>query len=251
MPTWVWLLMTNTLLQIRDLTAGYQRKLPILHTINVSVSQGQVVTLIGPNGAGKSTLIKTVARLLDIQSGEIHLNGTSVSDYRADQMGELGVSYVPQLDNIFRTLTVQQNLTLAANRLSGNRLDAIQSMYSLFPALEAFSSLRAGGLSGGQRQMLAIAMALIVEPRLMLMDEPTAGLSPKIAQEVLALIQRAAQSGVGILLVEQNAKAALAISDHAYVLAEGRNQIDGTGADVLDDPRLGKIYLGAWRQDTA
>ena len=166
-------------------------------------------------------------------------------------MADHGVAYVPQTDNIFRTLTVEQNLVLAAQRITGDRTGAVKKMFGLFPPLEEFRSLRAGGLSGGQRQMLAIAMALIASPRLVLMDEPTAGLAPKVAQEVLQLIRDIAADDVSVLLVEQNAKAALRISDRAYVLAEGRNQYEGTGADLLDDPVIGKIYLGAWRRESA
>ncbi len=243
--------MSEPLLDVRAVTAGYRPGLPILHDVSARVGGGEIVTLIGPNGAGKSTLVKAVAGFVKPDAGRITLDGRQIDGIRPDRMAEAGIAYVPQTDNIFRTLTVRQNLVLAAQRIAGDRGAAIAAMLDLFPPLAEFQSLRAGGLSGGQRQMLAIAMALVASPRLVLMDEPTAGLSPKVAQEVLRLIQDTAAKGVAILLVEQNARAALAISDRAYVLAEGRNQHEGPGPDLLDDPLIGEIYLGAWRRDSA
>jgi len=250
-PIWVVLSMADPLLNIESVTAGYRPDLPILHDVSAYVGNGEIVTLIGPNGAGKSTLIKAIANLVHVQHGNIKLAGESILNKRTDQMCALGMAYVPQLENIFRTLTVQQNLVLAAQRIKGNKIKPITDMQQLFPQLAEFSTRKAGGLSGGQRQMLAIAMALLAKPRLILMDEPTAGLSPKIAQEVLTLIKQTAASGVSILLVEQNARAALAITDRAYVLAEGRNQHEGSGIALLNDPLVGKIYLGAWRKASA
>ena len=243
--------MTDPLLDIRSVTGGYKPGLPILQDVSAKVGAGEIVTLIGPNGAGKSTLVKAIAGLVKIDKGTIKLDGHSINGVRPDRMAESGMAYVPQTDNIFRTLTVKQNLVLAAQRTAGDRGAAVSTMLDLFPPLSDFQTLRAGGLSGGQRQMLAIAMALISSPRLILMDEPTAGLSPKVAQEVLQLIQDTASKGVSVLLVEQNAKAALAVSDRAYVLAEGRNQHEGTGPDLLKDPLMGEIYLGAWRRESA
>ncbi len=243
--------MSEPLLDVRAVTAGYRPGLPILHDVSARVGGGEIVTLIGPNGAGKSTLVKAVAGFVKPDTGRITLDGLQIDGIRPDRMAEAGIAYVPQTDNIFRTLTVRQNLVLAAQRIAGDRGAAIAAMLDLFPPLAEFQALRAGGLSGGQRQMLAIAMALVASPRLVLMDEPTAGLSPRVAQQVLRLIQDTAAKGVAILLVEQNARAALAISDRAYVLAEGRNQHEGPGPDLLDDPLIGEIYLGAWRRETA
>ncbi len=243
--------MSETLLDINSVKAGYKPGLPILHDVSAQVGAGEIVTLIGPNGAGKSTLVKAVAGFVMIDEGVITLDKRPINGIRPDRMAKAGIAYVPQTDNIFRTLTVKQNLVLAAQRLAGDRPSAVLAMLELFPPLAEFQALRAGGLSGGQRQMLAIAMALIASPRLILMDEPTAGLSPKVAQDVLQLIQDTASKGVSILLVEQNAKAALAISSRAYVLAEGRNQHEGTGLDLLNDPLIGEIYLGAWRRESA
>lgn len=243
--------MSEPRLLIDHVTAGYKPGFPILHGVSASVGVGEIVTLIGPNGAGKSTLVKAIAGFLRLDSGTIVLDGNNIAGISPDRLAEHGVAYVPQTDNIFRTLGVEQNLVLSAQRISGDRSKAVAAMFDLFPALRDHRNLRAGGLSGGQRQMLAIAMALIANPQLVLMDEPTAGLSPKVAQEVLQLIRTIASNSVSVLLVEQNAKAALRISDRAYVLAEGTNQHEGRGADLLDDPVIGEIYLGAWRRESA
>lgn len=236
-------------LLVDNLVAGYVPGLPIVRDLSIHVGVGEIVTIIGPNGAGKSTLIKAVAGLVIVESGEIRLGGASLIGIRPDQLADYRVAYVPQTANIFQTLSVLQNLVLASQRYSGDRNARIEAMFDLFPDLRERRPIRAGGLSGGQRQMLAIAMALVAEPTLILMDEPTAGLSPKIAQEVLKLIRTIAARGVSILLVEQNAKAALRISDRAYVLAEGRKQHDGVAADLLNDPLVGEIYLGMRRTE--
>ncbi len=238
-------------LRARGLVAGYVPGLPIVRDLSVHVGAGEIVTIIGPNGAGKSTLIKAIAGLVVIEGGEILLGGADITGVRPDQLADHGVAYVPQSANIFQTLTVRQNLVLASQRLPGDRDGRVDAMFDLFSDLRERRGIRAGGLSGGQRQMLAIAMALVAEPTLVLMDEPTAGLSPKVAQEVLALIRSIAAGGVSVLLVEQNAKAALRISDRAYVLAEGRKQHEGAAADLLDDPLVGEIYLGMRRTVTS
>ena len=243
--------MIEPLLDIRGVTAGYKPGLPILREVSAHVDRGEIVTLIGPNGAGKSTLVKAVAGFLPLSAGSITFDGNNIGSIRPDQLTKQGIAYIPQTENIFRSLTVKQNLVLAAQRFAGDRPAAISAMLELFPPLAEFQSLRAGGLSGGQRQMLAIAMALVASPRLILMDEPTAGLSPKVAEDVLQLIQTTSSKGISVMLVEQNAKAALAISDRAYVLAEGQNQHEGRGRDLLKDPLIGEIYLGAWRRESA
>jgi ABC-type branched-subunit amino acid transport system ATPase component len=166
---------------------------------------------------------------------------------RPDQLGAKGIAYVPQMDNIFRTLTIRQNLELA---LRGSRTDSanrLEQLYSQFPPLAEKSRERAGALSGGQRQFLAVAMALANHPSLILMDEPSAGLAPKAAQEVLEFARGLTEQGVSILLVEQNVKQALRLADHCYILADGRNQVDGSAASLLEDPVVGEIYLGSKR----
>ncbi|MEX0337620.1 MAG: ABC transporter ATP-binding protein [Arenibacterium sp.] len=241
---------TDEILSVSGLEAGYVKDLPILRGINLSVRRNSLTTIIGPNGAGKSTLIKAIAGLVPVSAGAVTLNGTKVTGIRADQMAELRMAYVPQTDNIFRTLTIKQNLALVLRR-SRRREARLKEVFALFPPLSDKQGDKAASLSGGQRQMLAVAMALARQPALILMDEPSAGLAPKAAAEVLELARQLTRNGVSILLVEQNVKQALSVSDHCYILAEGRNQVDGAAADILADPIVGEIYLGRRRVNTA
>ena len=241
---------TEDILSVSELEAGYLKDLPILRGINLSVRRNTLTTIIGPNGAGKSTLIKAITGLVPVSSGSVALGGKNITGLRADQMAELGMAYVPQTDNIFRTLTIRQNLALVLRR-SPSREARLDELYTLFPPLAEKQGDQAGSLSGGQRQMLAVAMALARKPALILMDEPSAGLAPKAAAEVLDLARDLTGEGVSILLVEQNVKQALRVSDHCYILAEGRNQVDGPAADILADPIVGEIYLGRKRMNTA
>jgi len=174
------------------------------------------------------------------------LDGKDITGIRPDQMAALGLSYVPQTDNIFRHLSIRENLALVLRRVP-DRQARLEELFALFPALAQKEADRAASLSGGQRQMLAVAMALAPRPRVMLMDEPSAGLSPKIAAEVLALARSLTRQGVTVLLVEQNVRQALGVADHCYILAEGRNQMDGPAAAILADPVVGEIYLGGRR----
>jgi len=236
----------ETVLSVDRLVAGYVKDLPILNQVSLRLAERSITVIIGPNGAGKSTLIKAVAGLVPISDGAISLRGRDIGGIRPDQLSRFGISYVPQTDNIFRTLTVRQNLQLVLRRskAGAGRLDAL---FELFPPLAEKQRDRAESLSGGQRQMLAIAMALAIEPSVILMDEPSAGLSPKAANEVLAFARGLTERGVSILLVEQNVKQALRIADHCYILAEGRNQLDGPAETLLSDPVVGEIYLGSKR----
>ncbi|WP_439121739.1 ABC transporter ATP-binding protein [Marivita sp.] len=234
-------------LAARNIVAGYVPDLPILKGVSLTAKTGKVTVIIGPNGAGKSTLIKAIAGLVPVSGGMVHLNGNEITNPRADRMGGLGVAYVPQSDNIFRSLTIRQNLDLVlrnAGKEAGVRRDAL---FAQFPALADKQSEKAGALSGGQRQFLAVAMALAINPSVILMDEPSAGLSPKAAQEVLEYAKSLTEQGVTILLVEQNVKQALRLADHCYILADGRNQVDGAAQDLLNDPVVGQIYLGGKR----
>ncbi|WMS44628.1 ABC transporter ATP-binding protein [Acuticoccus sp. MNP-M23] len=233
-------------LSVAGLEAGYTRDLPILRGINLSLEAQSLTTIIGPNGAGKSTLIKAIAGIVPVSAGSIKLNDRDIVGIRTDQIGGLGLAYVPQNDNVFRSLTIAQNLLLTLRR-APDRKTRLAELYDLFPALAEKKTERAGSLSGGQRQMLAVAMALALHPRVILMDEPSAGLSPKVAQDVLGLARQLTREGVSILLVEQNVKQALAVSDYCYVLAEGRNQVDGPADKILSDPVVGEIYLGGRR----
>jgi ABC-type branched-subunit amino acid transport system ATPase component len=235
-----------TTLRIEALEAGYVRDLPILFGIDMVAEHGKLTTIIGPNGAGKSTLIKAVAGLVPVSGGRVALGEKEITGLRPDLMGAHGLAYVPQTDNIFRHLSIRENLALVLRRAK-DRQSRLDELYDVFPALKEKQSEPAGALSGGQRQMLAIAMALANRPTLMLLDEPSAGLSPKIATEVLDLVRDLTDQGVTVLLVEQNVKQALRVADHCYILAEGKNQIDGPAAQIASDPVVGEIYLGGKR----
>ncbi|MEM1078217.1 MAG: ABC transporter ATP-binding protein [Pseudomonadota bacterium] len=234
-------------LRISGLVAGYRPHLPILHGVDLRAAAGKVTVIIGPNGAGKSTLIKAVAGLVPVSSGAISTEAGEITNLRPDLLARHGVAYVPQSDNIFRTLTVRENLDLVLRHAGRDASDRRAALLQQFPVLADKLTDKAGALSGGQRQFLAVAMALATEPRLVLMDEPSAGLAPKAAQEVLEHTRSLTERGVTILLVEQNVKQALRLSDHCYILADGRNQLDGVAADLLTDPVVGQIYLGGKR----
>jgi ABC-type branched-subunit amino acid transport system ATPase component len=237
-------------LRIEALEAGYVRDLPILRGVNLTAAAGKLTVIIGPNGAGKSTLIKAVAGLVPVSGGRVLLDGAEITGIRPDTMGTRGLAYVPQTDNIFRQLTIRENLLLVLRR-APDRAGRVDELFDLFPALRDKAGARAGALSGGQRQMLAVAMALATRPRLVLMDEPSAGLAPKIAAEVLDLARGLTAQGVTVLLVEQNVKQGLRVADHCYILAEGKNQIDGPAAEIAADPVVGEIYLGGRRMGAA
>ena len=229
------------------MTAGYVPDLPILRGVSVRAMAGKVTLIIGPNGAGKSTLVKAIAGLVPISSGNVTFEDRDITRLRTDRLAAQGIAYVPQNDNIFRSLTIRQNLDLALRRADVDASVVLDRLFEQFPALAAKQKDKAGALSGGQRQFLAIAMAIAAEPRLILMDEPSAGLAPKAAQEVLEHARMLTTSGVSILLVEQNVNQAMRFSDHCYILAEGRNQIDGPADDLLNDSVVGEIYLGGRR----
>ena len=234
------------LLNAQNIIAGYQPDLPILHGVSVNVASGEVVTIIGPNGAGKSTLAKAIAGLVHVTSGEVLVAGSDATNMAAHQMASNGVAFVPQTANVFATLTIEENLVVGGAPLA--KSDAAKQrerIYSLYPILADRRREKAGVLSGGQRQILAIGRALLTGPKLLLLDEPTAGLSPKAAAEMFDTIRSIATDGSGVLMVEQNAKAALRMSDRGYVLAEGENRIDGPSAALLDSEEIGAIFLGA------
>ncbi|MDJ0630046.1 MAG: ABC transporter ATP-binding protein [Rhodobacter sp.] len=243
--------MPEAVLTVTGVTAGYVPDLPILRDVSVTVRAGQIALVIGPNGAGKSTLIKAIAGLIPISAGRIAFGGAEIAGIRPDQLAAHGIAYVPQTDNIFRSLTIRQNLDLALRRAGGDAPARLARLFDQFPALADKHRERAGTLSGGQRQFLAVAMALASAPRLILMDEPSAGLSPKAAQEVLEHARMLTTQGVSILLVEQNVNQSMRLANHCYILAEGRNQIDGPAQDLLHDPVVGEIYLGGRRVGAA
>ncbi|WP_274627260.1 ABC transporter ATP-binding protein [Arvimicrobium flavum] len=234
------------------LVAGYERDLPIVRGVALAVRQGELVIVLGPNGAGKSTFVKAVAGLVPIHSGSVSLAGRDVTEVPTHEKIRHGLAFVPQTENIFATLSIHDNLQVAAQILpKPARSRRIADVYAMFPDLATKPSRRAGALSGGQRQMLAVARALIVEPSVLILDEPSAGLSPKIVSEVFQRLKAINATGVTIILVEQNVKAALAIADRAVILVEGQLRHEGTAAGLADNPLVAELYLGARREGGA
>ncbi len=235
----------TAILEVRDLVVGYNPTLPILHGVSLTVAAGEIVTILGPNGAGKSTLIKAVAGLLDITSGQIALMGSDLTGLPTHEMVRAGLGYVPQTENVFAKLSVEENLEIGALVNRAAYAARREFVFGLFNDLSRLRRLQAGKLSGGQRQMVAVGRALMADPKLLMLDEPSAGLSPKLAEVVFSQLRKICAAGVTILMVEQNARAALRVSDRAYILAQGENRLDGQAASLLDNPEVGELYLGA------
>jgi branched-chain amino acid transport system ATP-binding protein len=235
------------LLAAEGVVAGYVPGLPVVHGVSLEVAQGEIVTLIGPNGAGKSTLLKAIAGLVHLEGGRIALGDRGIAGLAPHEIVRAGVGYVPQTGNVFTTLTVHENLMVGGHLLRAEMAARLERAYARFPVLAEKRRDRARTLSGGQRQMLAIARALMTDPRLVMLDEPTAGLAPIVVEEVFAQLRALARAGVAVLMVEQRAKAALRASDRAYVLAEGRNRIEGRAAELLADPEVAAAFLGGRR----
>jgi neutral amino acid transport system ATP-binding protein len=233
-------------LEIRELVAGYGDAL-VLDGVSVSVGVGELVTVIGPNGAGKSTLLKSVMGLVRPRSGSVRFAEEEISGYGPERITALGISYVPQIENVFPRLTIRENLELMvpARVKRGERARRLERTLAQFGPLRERLDARAAVLSGGERQMLALARALMHDPKVLLVDEPTAAVAPVIVAQILAKIAEIRASGVPVLLVEQNARLALAISDRGYVLDAGRNAIDGAASDLLNSPDVATLYLGA------
>ncbi|AUC59655.1 ABC-type neutral amino acid uptake system ATPase component NatE [Cyanobacterium sp. HL-69] len=235
--------MTN-LLEVKDVYAGYIKDLNILQGINFRVEPGELITVIGPNGAGKSTLAKTIFGLLTPNQGEIIFKDRNIAGLKSNEIVKLGMCYVPQISNVFATLTVEENLEMGAYTLSGSCKKQKEIIYSMFPKLKERFRQKAGTLSGGERQMLAMGKALMLDPDLLLLDEPSAALSPILVNDVFEQIKAINATGKAIVLVEQNAKKALMMADRGYVLESGKDAIEGKGSDLLDNPLVGELYLG-------
>jgi branched-chain amino acid transport system ATP-binding protein len=231
-------------LELTAIEGGYEPGLPILRGASLTVMPGEIVALLGPNGAGKSTLVKAAAGLVPIWSGRVLLGGRDITATPTHRMVGEGLGFVPQTENVFANLSVLENLLLAAALVPKARRGSIGKLMALFPDLDRQRGLAAGRLSGGQRQMLAVARALIASPTVLMLDEPSAGLSPKLVGVVFERLRAVRDSGVTILLVEQNVKAALGIADRAAVLVEGRERLVGNAAELADDRRLASLYLG-------
>ena len=236
--------MSSPALDIESLEAAYEPGLPIVRGANLRVHPGEIVAILGPNGAGKSTLVKAVAGLVPISAGRVLLHGADITRVPAHRLVFEGLAFVPQTENVFANLTIAENLELAAAILKADKRERLDPVYAMFPDLQRQRALLAGRLSGGQRQMLAVARALIARPRVLMLDEPSAGLSPKLVGQVLDQLKRVRDTGVTVVLVEQNVKAALAVADRAAVLVEGREQLVGTAAELRADARIAELYLG-------
>ena len=236
--------MTKPILECNGIAAGYVKGLNILQGVDLVVNEGEIVSIIGPNGAGKSTLLKAIMSLIKVSAGRFYVNGKEKTNLSTHRIVMEGIGYVPQVANIFPSLTIHENLEIGSWSIKRNKKEALTKIYNDFPMLGDRKKDKAGNLSGGQRQILALARALITSPSLLLLDEPSAGLSPVAINEVFTSIKEINTSGVSILLVEQNAKRALSFSDRGYVLDQGRNAYQGKGEELLNDSRVVDLYLG-------
>ena len=232
-----------SLLEAQGLYGGYGG-VDILNGIDMRVEDGEIVVIVGPNGAGKSTAMKAVVGLVKIREGHIRFDGQEITGRRPDEVARLRVCYVPQEKNVFPTLTVHENLEMGAFLRDDDFSSQLDTVYEIFPALVEKRRQPAGSLSGGQRQMVAMGRALMLEPKLLLLDEPTAGLSPLFTDMVFDKVKEINATGVAILMVEQNAKDALALADRGYVLALGRNRHEDTGANLLANREVAEMFLG-------
>ncbi len=232
------------MLQSQGVVAGYG-EVEILHGVSITVGEGEIVAVIGPNGAGKSTLLKALFGLVAVRSGSVQLMGQDVTNSAPDHIVRSGMSYVPQTENVFPSLTINENLEMGAFVRRDGLRDRLERVYDLFPDIASRRGERAGRLSGGERQMLALARALMLDPQVLLLDEPSASLSPKMVDSIFDKCGDINRGGTAILLVEQNAKEALTFSSRAYVLAVGENRFEGESQSILDNEEVGKLYLGA------
>jgi len=243
------------LLEAIDLVAGYVPEVNILNGCSLTAHDGELVGIIGPNGAGKSTLVKAIFGLVDVRSGEVQLlpekgddTPLTITNQRAHHMVSLGVGFVPQTENVFPSLTVNENLRMGAFQQPHVFDERVEVVLDLFPALKARMAQRAGSLSGGERQMVAMGRALMMEPRVLLLDEPSAGLSPQNQDQVFERVRLINESGVTVVMVEQNARRCLEIAHRGYVLDDGRNAYENEGDALLHDPKVIELYLGALSQ---
>ena len=233
------------LLEVENVWAGYIKDLDILQGINFHILPGELVAVIGPNGAGKSTLAKTIFGLLTPHKGNITFKGEKIAGLKSNQIVKRGMCYVPQIANVFPSLSVEENLEMGAFIRNISLVSLKNKIYDTFPSLANRRQQKAGTLSGGERQMLAMGKALMLEPDLLLLDEPSAALSPVLVSSVFEQIKQINQSGTAIVLVEQNARKALSMAHRGYVLDTGCDRITGNGQDLLNDHKVGELYLGA------
>ena len=226
------------------MTGGYGEGPDIISSCSVNVNQGEIVSILGPNGAGKSTAMKAMLGLLNLKSGKVIINGNDISHLNPQDRVRQGISFVPQTKNVFAGLSVEENLEMGAFLRDESIQEIINEIYELFPILKEKKSQLVGELSGGQRQQVALGRALMTKPSVLMLDEPTAGVSPIVMDELFDHILKVKKTNVAILMVEQNAKQALSISDRGYVLVTGENKYSGTGKELLNDPRVRSSFLG-------
>ena len=234
-----------------DAVVGGYGDTQILHGVSIRVDAGEIVVIIGPNGAGKSTAMKAVFGLLRLRDGRVLLAGAEITNMPPARVVREGVCYVPQTSNVFPSLTVEENLEMGAFVREDDFRPRLAEIYEMFPPLAEKRGQAAGTLSGGQRQMVAMGKALMLEPKILLLDEPTAGLSPKFRGEIFAIVKDINAAGTPIMMVEQNAKQALNIADRGYVLVDGHSKFEGSGRELLEDPEVAEMFLGGGKAEAA
>jgi ABC-type branched-subunit amino acid transport system ATPase component len=231
------------ILKTEDITAGYT-EIDILHDVCIKVKSGEIVSIIGPNGAGKSTLLKTIFGILKPRKGNVTLKGENITGLKPDKIVRKGISYVPQVENVFPSMTIQENLEMGAFIRDDDYSQRLDEVYNLFTVLRERKKQKVGHLSGGQRQMVAMGRALMLDPQVLLLDEPSAGLAPILVSDIFEKIMEINATGIAIIIVEQNAREALKMAHHGYVLAMGRNVLDDKGEALLSNEEVGRLYLG-------
>jgi branched-chain amino acid transport system ATP-binding protein len=239
----------DLVVEVRDITAGYLPGVNILTDCSLTAAQGELIGIIGPNGAGKSTLLKAIFGLVKVREGGIYLQGEEITNLKANKLVAKGVGYVPQTNNVFPTLTIQENLEMGLYQKPKDLKHRLEFVVDIFPDLATRLGQRAGSLSGGERQMVAMSRALMMGPHILLLDEPSAGLSPVRQDEAFLRVKEINRAGVTTIMVEQNARRCLQICDRGYVLDQGRHAYTGTGRELLNDPKVIGLYLGTLGQD--
>ena len=231
------------LIELKHVVGGYGGA-PILNGVNIAIEASDIGVIVGPNGAGKSTTLKAIFGLLTVTEGEVEFEGRDITNSEPDRLVPLGLSFVPQEHNVFTSMTVHENFEMGAFVRRDDLSASLEMVYEMFPDLKAKRNQNAGELSGGQRQMVAMGRALMSQPRLLMLDEPSAGLSPRYMMEIFEQVVKINAAGVGVLMVEQNARQALTFATKGFVLASGQNRYTGTGRELLDDPEVAKSFLG-------